>query len=308
MTKELQKTTTFLPLREQSKLRKEIKKFFRFFPHVRGYRPDFEDDLDAWLKGQTWTSLRLVEVFNKRLFIEWLARTLEQVRGLLRLLYDRYDVPPSAVLTLLAYFRIDSLSVDEVKSGKWIQPNHTPTYNWFCASDIVAIKFRSKTKVLKDAKALRSAARILEQWELPVLMHNDLFLNTYPHGFEVREVARTLEQLMRSRAHRPEGWQVKTYAKVLTEFFELTAKRPLYGYTGQLLKAGFRTKWNPAGDPREAAKKLAKAPLLPNEIPRISPLSLTYPFPLGSITWALRDAVFMCSVRGRVVIKAVRRE
>src|SRR5438093_952936 len=133
-------------------------------------------------------------------------------------------------------------------------------YQWFCASEAVAIRLRSRTKIVKDAKALMRAARILEQWELPVRMRNGAFRDIYPHGFEVREVARTLEHLGTSRAHRPEGRQVKTYAKVLAEFFKLKAKRPLYGYIGRLLRAGFWDKWNPAGDLREAAKTLVKAP------------------------------------------------
>lgn len=306
MKKETQKPIRFLPPKEQLKLRKEIRGFFRFYPDAEKYRPPFEEDLHAWLEGQTWTSLCSLGVFQRKSFIDWAERTLEQVRGLLRKLYAQYDIPPSAVLTLLGYFKIDSLSVDEVRSRKWIQPNYNYLYQLFRGLEVVAIKSRSRAKVVRDAKALRDAARILEQWELPVRMCNDSFQDTYPHGFEVREVARTLDQLARSRAHRPEERQVKTYAKVLAEFFELKAKRPLYGYIGRLLRAGFREKWNPAGDLREAAKKLVKAPFSLDDISRISPLRLSYPSPLGSATEGLREAVWMCSVRGKVVVEVVK--
>ena len=306
MTKEIPKRISFLPPHEQVKLRKEIRSFFCFYPEAEGHGREFEEDLHAWLEGQTWTCLASLGVFKKKPFIDWAARTIEQVRWVLRELYDRYDIPPSAVLTLLSYFRMDSLSVEEVRSGKWMQPNLNYFYQWFCASEAVAIRLRSRTKIVKDAKALMRAARILEQWELPVRMRNGAFRDIYPHGFEVREVARTLEHLGTSRAHRPEGRQVKTYAKVLAEFFKLKAKRPLYGYIGRLLRAGFWDKWNPAGDLREAAKKLVKAPFSSDDVPHISPLSLTYPSPLGSITEGLREAVWMCSVRGRVFVEVVK--
>jgi hypothetical protein len=45
----------------------------------------------------------------------------------------------------------------------------------------------------------------------------------------------------------------------LTSFFKETTGNPLYKYAGQLVKTSFPEEWNPAGDIREAAKKLLKS-------------------------------------------------
>ncbi|MBI4490514.1 MAG: hypothetical protein HY694_15635 [Deltaproteobacteria bacterium] len=304
MTKGVKKDLTFLPVREQKKLHKEIEQLCTFFPGLDDDRPQFEDDLRWWLDGETWTHLIGSGVFQRKRFISWANQTISRVREDFLNLYQDYDIPPSAILSLLGYFKIDSLTVEDVKSGQWILPNFSsPLSRWFFSCEILGTKLRSKRKAQKDVKTLRKAAQIIDQWEYLMRIRTDSFQNTYPYGFEIREVARNILQLTVTKAHRPEAAKIKRYAKALSDFFEIRANKPLYAYVGRLLKAAFNDMWNPAGDLRDAAKKLVKAPLSSTDIPTISPLSLCYPSPLGSIREGLKDAIRMCVLRGRLTVR-----
>jgi hypothetical protein len=92
MTKETPKSMRFLSPHEQSKLRKDIRGFFQFFPNAEGDRPEFEEDLDIWLDGESWTALK--SLFRNKPFKDWAEQTIERVRASLLKLHTPSPLVP----------------------------------------------------------------------------------------------------------------------------------------------------------------------------------------------------------------------
>lgn len=115
----------------------------------------------------------------------------------------------------------------------------------------------------RDAKILEKAAEIVWQYEpfLPPLQTESPHdkEGVYPSRGALEWVAKKIRELFPSQRYRPKDLELILFARELAwHFFGLT-QRPLYEYVGRVLLAAFPEKWKPAGDVREAAKKLVKA-------------------------------------------------
>ena len=69
-------------------------------------------------------------------------------------------------------------------------------------------------------------------------------------------IAADIRQRTLNENHRPKGKAARRVVQNLTNVFQLAVEKPLYEYAGLLTKSCFPEEWNPAGDVREAAKKL----------------------------------------------------
>ena len=81
----------------------------------------------------------------------------------------------------------------------------------------------------------------------------------YPSSDSLRDIARRLRAIGPSKHHRPKNPDLIMFARYLAFIFRRATGHPLYEYVGRLLHAALPESWNPAGNLREAAKKLVKS-------------------------------------------------
>src|SRR5437867_3543767 len=99
-----------------------------------------EANVAGWLGGHLGID---AGHFPDKEFREWAERTVSKSTETLTYLFLRYRIQPNDVLTILALYK---------------------TQEWFYEHIVVREKLRSLKRREKDAKALETAALVLEQW------------------------------------------------------------------------------------------------------------------------------------------------
>ena len=219
-----------------------------------------ENDIRAWLAPRT-----LAEGQNGPEFIAWLKKVTDQNRQILGQLFHRYGMQPSLILDELEAKKRDLLSREQLESGLWLK-GMSSVVNLAARlgfPDTELSKIR-RNKKLREAKAeiLEKAAAVLDDYPLYVnvfLEAKDYDQIVFDLPKYIRVMAAQMRQESRPAKHRPKESAARMVLESLTDRFCLAVKRPLYEYAGLLTKACFPEEWNPAGDIREAAKKLVKS-------------------------------------------------
>lgn len=227
---------------------------------------------------------------------KWVGNFVQKSRDDLRALYDRYQLSPVKILAAVVMVKTWSLTKEELLRDGWLDPKAPPEVRRSIeegAGDFSFPKLRSYKQREKDARLLEAAAKCLEEWNpvLRSLEQRELFIdlagplrkapasfddsvnlaikagglvsNAYPGPIMLREFANRLRALGPSKRHRPKNPQLEIYAKYLASFLAHETGFPCYGYLGEFLRTAFPKEWNPAGDIREAAKKLVKSKAFP---------------------------------------------
>ena len=173
-------------------------------------------------------------------FMDWAAQTAETAKKTLVHLLRKYQIQPFDILEILALY----------KSEEWFHTHLT-----------VRKKLRSAARRESDAKAIDKAISILDEWWSYLTQETHaLELEQYPNMEHIKLVAKKLRDLGPSQRHRASEVRLRCCAQSLAEKTQNHTgwKNPLYEHIGNLVKAAFPREWNPAGDIREAAKKLVK--------------------------------------------------
>jgi PAS domain-containing protein len=113
----------------------------------------------------------------------------------------------------------------------------------------------------RDAKTLEKAVSILDQWRDYLIQEtNAVEWDQYPELAKLEIVAKVLRDLGPSQKHRATEVRLRCCAQWLAETIKHHAgwDHPLYEHIGYLVRAAFPKDWNPAGEIREAAKKLVR--------------------------------------------------
>jgi PAS domain-containing protein len=173
-------------------------------------------------------------------FMDWAAQTAERAKETLIHLLRKYQIQPFDILEILA---------------------HSKSEEWFHTHLTVRKKLRSFEHRERDAKSLEKAILVLDQWRSYLIQEtNAIEWNHYPEIATLELVAKVLRDLGPSQKHRATEVRLRCCAQWLAEIMKHHARwdHPLYEHIGYLVKAAFPKDWNPAGDIREAAKKLVK--------------------------------------------------
>lgn len=200
------------------------------------HRQEVEKLIKKWLGGQLGIEKGL---FRSKGFQEWAKKTVSESKETLTYLLRRYRIQPDHVMTILAVHKLKG---------------YTYTH-------LLKPKFRQFALRKKDAVALERAAEVLRQWWSYLTFDTHFIsLDDYPNADNLRSIARILRDLGPSKTHRPKETDLRVCAQRLAmEFGSHTSwRRPLYEHIGRLLRTAFPDQWNPAGDLKEAAKKLVK--------------------------------------------------
>jgi hypothetical protein len=224
-----------------------------------------ENDIRAWLAPRT-----LAEGQNGPAFIAWLKKVTDQNREILGQLFHRYGIPPCLILDALLLGKSHLLSREQLESGLWIKGldrSITRTAR-ILLPDTELAKIRRNKKLREEkAKILDNAAAVLDDYPIYLSAISDALVKNGEKPDEIafdlpeyiRAIAADMRQQGRVENHRPKESAARMVLESLTDSFRLAVKRPLYEYAGLLTKACFPEEWNPAGDIREAAKKLVKS-------------------------------------------------
>lgn len=166
----------------------------------------------------------------------WATKTATECDPTLRRLFNRHKISP--------YFVLETL-------GTW--KGHFVHYQQALeTSELI----RSEKRRKLHAKALNKAAEILKLWK-PISPYA-FPVYPYPKSTDLQLIAKTLLEMGPAQRHRPKEVEIKTCAYQLSQDFRRKTKNPLPEYVGKLILAAFPGQWNPAGDVKEAAKKLLK--------------------------------------------------
>lgn len=168
--------------------------------------------------------------------IGWAARTATRCDPILRRLFDRHKVSPLPVLDIL---------------GSW-------KGYFLCYRDPLKMSgyLRSEKRRKVHSRALFKAATILRL--LKPLYPYTFPVKSYPKAADLETIAGTLLEFGGPQANRPEELELKDCARQLAQLFRRKTSKSLPEYVGRLILASFPDQWNPAGDVKEAAKKLLK--------------------------------------------------
>jgi hypothetical protein len=219
-----------------------------------------ENDIRAWLAPRT-----LAEDRYGPEFIAWLKEVTDRNREILGQLFYRYGVEPSWILDTLEIQKKDLLSREQLESGLWLKEmsGFVTRAARFGLPNTELAKIR-RNKKLRDQKAkiLEKAARVLDDYPnyfVVFLDVQDPDQIVFDLPKYIRAIAVDIRQQSRAEKHRPKERAAKTILHSLTLTFQHLVNKPLYEYAGLLTKTSFPEEWNPAGDIREAAKKLIKS-------------------------------------------------
>jgi hypothetical protein len=173
---------------------------------------------------------------TRKELLDWSRKTVNESRSVLHFLFTRYRISPIVVLDVIGSWKAYFVKFQETLK--------------------VAAHIRSARLRKKHAKTLKNAAEILKLWQPLIPYATSSF--SYPHSNDVEMVAKTLLQFGAAQAYRPQEVEIKRCAQDLKRLLYNRTKRPLYRYIGELMLIAFPGQWNPAGDVREATKKLVK--------------------------------------------------
>jgi hypothetical protein len=247
MTKHAKKRRTFIPPDP-----------FELVPEGNRTEEKLEHDIQAFLA-------MLPGVLYGPEFIAWLKKVTDQNREILGRLFHRYGIRPSLILEALVAEKWGLLSREQLESGLWRKGlgSLVKMSARLGLPDTELAKIRRNKKLREEnAKILEKAAAVLDDYPLyfDVLAHgqglDEIIFNLPKY---IRAIAVAMRQESRPEKHRPKETAARAVLESLTDTFRLAVKRPLYEYAGLLTKACFPEEWNPAGDIREAAKKLVKS-------------------------------------------------
>jgi hypothetical protein len=225
----------------------------------------YEDDLQRWLEtwdpffervplnsykdgralvGETKVGGKTIQEFRRQTISEemrlelvnWASRTAADVDPILRRLFTRYRISPIRVLDL-------------VGSWKAYVVRHKAGIESSAYAD-------SQARRKRHSEALMKSAEILNLWK-PLFPYAFL-VPRYPESADLEMIAKTLRELSPPQAHAPGKIEIKNCARGLSQLFRGSTSRPLPEYVGQIILTAFPDLWNPAGDIKEAAKKLLK--------------------------------------------------
>jgi hypothetical protein len=250
MTKHVSKKRTFIPPDP-----------FELIP--QGNRTDdrLQTDISAWLAKRT----RGKSLYGPE-FIAWFEKIIEQNRQILRELFHRYGIQPSLILGTLAAQKLQLLSREQLESGLWLNGllKELPSWVFLAASqfpDPELAKFR-RNKKLRESRAeiLERAAAVLSDYPLYSVADEDqLIILVEELPKQLKAIAARIRRESSPARHRPKARAARMVLESLTYIFQSAVNKPLYEHAGMLTKTCFPEEWNPAGDIREAAKKLVKS-------------------------------------------------
>src|SRR5262249_32715890 len=184
-------------------------------------------------------------------------------------LFHRYGIQPSLILDTLELQKRQLLSREQIESALWlsglwledppIMINLTARLR-FPGSELSKIR-RNKKLREKKAEILERAAAVLRDYPLyfDVLVHAPTDEIIFDLPKYIKAIAAKIRQESSPARHRPKEVAARMVLESLTDIFYGAVNKPLYEYAGVLTKTCFPEEWNPAGDIREAAKKLVKA-------------------------------------------------
>jgi hypothetical protein len=249
MTKHAQQKPTFFP------------------PHPLALVPEpdrtdekLEDHIQTWLTQRT-----AMRGLHGPEFVAWLKKVTDQNREILGKLFHRYGIEPSWILDTLEIQKRHLLSREQLESGLWLKEmsGSVARAARLGLPDTELAKIQRNRK-LRDqkAKVLEEAATVLDNYPNYMVVFLDVqgpdqIVFDLPKY--IRAIAVDIRQQGRAEKHRPEERAAKSILHSLTLTFEHLVNKPLYEYAGLLTKTSFPEEWNPAGDIREAAKKLVKS-------------------------------------------------
>ena len=233
MRKRRQEDGSFVPPREE------------FDAALRSWR---KDNLGrAILREAEKGSIAIAAIRREPSFEAWLDRLPEALGKILDALYARYQILPGDVLNIVVLYEVLSRFYPQEEKAA----------------------LRSLKEREKEARILDTAAAILEKWRFlrfhaldNIVLWSSAYTEAYTEDADladrVRERAKALRQLGPSAAHRPKEVKLRDCGRALGGLFQARTDWPLHEYVGGILLAAFPGEWNPAGDIREAAKKLIK--------------------------------------------------
>jgi hypothetical protein len=248
MTKHVSKKRTFIPPDP-----------FELVPEANRTDDRLETHISAWLAK--WS--RAKSLYGPE-FIAWFEKVVDQNRQILSALFYRYGIQPSLILDELEGHKRQLLSRQQLESGLWLKGmsslvNRNARMR-FPDSELAKIR---RNKKLREAKAeiLERAAAVLRDYPLyfDVLVRAPTDEIIFDLPKYIKAIAARIRQESSPARHRPKERVARMVLKSLTDTFRLAVKKPLYEHAGMLTKTCFPEEWNPAGDVREAAKKLVKS-------------------------------------------------
>ena len=197
-------------------------------------------------------------------FIAWMRSLIEQNRQSLWELFHRYGLQPALVLDELASAKTNFLSREQLESDLWLTGMGAIVKNGarLGLPDNGWEKIRRNKRLReKHATILDKAAMVLAEYPgyFVVFLGVDMDEVTFDLPKYIKAIAAQMRQDVRLAKHRPREEAARMVLIRLTDTFKLAVGKPLYHYAGLLTKASFPEEWNPAGDIREAAKKLIKS-------------------------------------------------
>ena len=216
----------------------------------------FQQDIEAW-----FTHRLARYTLNGPRFVNWIKEIIKLADGSLKHLFYRYGIPPSVILDIIAASKQVFLTQEQVEAGDWI----TDVPEWFVTQARLGLPDSEMEKMLRNKKLRERNAQALEK-AVRVLLKYPRYLEAVPDMLDPLRLPERLNSIakhIRSNVvqcnHRPHAEAASTVISRLTMLFQELTGNPLYEYAGRLTKTCFPEEWNPAGDVREAAKKLIKS-------------------------------------------------
>jgi hypothetical protein len=246
MTKHSQKNRTFIP------------GYIPEYPYIlvpEAERNDgkFQKNIDEWFAQ--WLAYH---PHYGPAFVDWVKEIINRTKEPLARLFHRYGIQPSIVLHRLALKKHFLLTREELERGVWI----TDVPDWYLPQVRIGLPDSREAKMLRNKKLKERKALILEK-AAGVLLDYPRYLGVVadmPDPFRLPERLRLIAKDIRSQtsngSQRPQAHAARYVVEDLIKLFKDTTGSPLYEYAGRITKICFPEEWNPAGDIREAAKKL----------------------------------------------------
>lgn len=221
---------------------------------------------------------------GRRKYLAW-AKTLTDGEGL-EIFWSlfRRSIPPGPILKYFTKIKATELALGDAKLEKVkrisrtkkgrsrivsqlaecanlvtalaeeIPPPQSGKSYWDCRRYLVDLSIALTGKNDVESHALKRAVEIIEK-------HRDIPIGIDP-AFEASNYLRLLCNRVREMrppvTGRPRQIELRTMAAFLAEYFAERSGNPLPEYVGKLIRLAFPEKWNPAGDIKEAAKKLIR--------------------------------------------------
>jgi len=233
---------------------------FELIPEMERTDEKLEDDIRVWLAKRT----RGKSLYGPE-FIAWFEKIIEQNRQVLGELFHRYGIQPSLILDTLEVRKRKLLSRDQIESGLWLSglwldPPILTARLGLPGTELSKIRRNKKLREAK-AKILERAAAVLRDYPLyfDVLVSAPTDEIIFDLPKYIKAIAARIRQDSSPARHRPKEVAARMVLESLTDIFYGAVNKPLYEYAGVLTKTCFPEEWNPAGDIREAAKKLVKS-------------------------------------------------